>query len=337
MSTFVRTQEVEHEVGAGGAVTIRVTDADMRIRGVVGDVARIRATYEIVATTDAEAEEIFREVQLRIERTSGSVSAQEPDRGGFGRGRGLRGVLAGLIEGSPLTEMSVEAEVPFSCTLRADTVSGDVSATGLIGQQRYNTVSGDLLLSEAGGEVATNTVSGDVTLRSDSDLSLRTNAVSGDLSVVAPTFQSVRANSVSGDLELEGAFAGGGDHRIDTVSGDLHIGLVGGATIEIRGLSTDVASALPHQLRGRLDRRWMVIGDGLSQITFSSMSGDLRVAAPRRSDAASAVARLASRPAGQRAAEQASDLEVLKALERGEIDVDEATRRLSGVEPGGDE
>jgi DUF4097 and DUF4098 domain-containing protein YvlB len=225
--------------------------------------------------------------------------------------------------------MSIEAEVPFACSLRADTVSGDLTATGLIGQQRYNTVSGDLLITAAGGEVATNAVSGDVTIRADANLSLRTNAVSGDLSAVALTFGALRANSVSGDLELEGAFAHGGDHRIDTVSGDLHIGLVGGATIEVRGLSTDVASTLPHQLKGRLDRRWMVIGDGASQITFNSMSGDVRVAAPRRRDAAST----ASRPAPATAAAQAVDLEVLRALERGEIDVEEATRRLSGSEP----
>jgi hypothetical protein len=324
--TYVRTQEIEHEVGPRGVVSIGATDADIRIRGVDGDIARIRATYEIVATSDAGADETFRAVQLRVERGPGSLTAEEPKR--HGGGRGLRGVLANLIDGDPLTEMSIEAEVPIACSLRADTVSGDMTATSLIGQQRYNTVSGDLLITAAGGEVTTNAVSGDVTLRADADLSLRTNSVSGDLSAVAPTFRSLRANAVSGDLELEGAFAAGGDHRIDTVSGDLHVGLVGGATIEVRGLSTDVASTLPHELKGRLDRRWMVIGDGASQITFNSMSGDVRVAGPRRRDAGPS----ANRPAPPTAASQASDLEVLQALERGEIDVEEATRRLSRSE-----
>jgi hypothetical protein len=72
----------------------------------------------------------------------------------------------------------------------------------------------------------------------------------------------------------------------------------------------------------------MVIGDGASQITFNSMSGDMRVAAPRRRDATSTV----SRAAPPAAKSQATDLEVLRALERGEIDVEEATRRLSGSE-----
>jgi len=324
--TFVRTQEIEHEVGPTGIVTIGATDADMRIRGVDGAIARIRATFEIVAASDAEAEETFRGAQLRVDRGAGSLRAEEPER--KGGGRGLRGVIASLIDGGPIAELSIEAEVPVASSVRADTVSGDLTATGLIGQQRYNTVSGDLLITAAGGDVTSNTVSGDVTIRADADLSLRTNAVSGDLSAVAPAFRALRANAVSGDLELEGAFAGGGDHRIDTVSGDLHIGLVGGATIEIRGLSTDVASTLPHQLKGRLDRRWMVIGDGASQITFNSMSGDMRVAAPRRRDATPAT----SRPAPPTPTSKATDLEILQALERGEIDVDEATRRLSGSE-----
>ena len=61
--------------------------------------------------------------------------------------------------------------------------------------------------------------------------------------------------------------------------------------------------------------------------TFNSMSGDVNVRHPRRISARSAAAQPTPEPTP---AQQGSQLEVLRALERGEIDVDEATRRLAG-------
>jgi hypothetical protein len=45
MTTFVRTQEVEHEIGAAGSFALRVTDADVQLRAVDGPTARVRATF----------------------------------------------------------------------------------------------------------------------------------------------------------------------------------------------------------------------------------------------------------------------------------------------------
>ncbi len=132
--------------------------------------------------------------------------------------------------------------------------------------------------------------------------------------------RSLRANTVSGDVELEAELAADGDFRVETVSGDLVVGLIGNATFEVHGISTDVSSELDHRLEGQVDRRRLIIGSGGPRLVFNSMSGDLDVRRPRR--IAPAVAAKAPAPATQ--------LEILHALERGEIDVDEATRRLAG-------
>jgi hypothetical protein len=57
------------------------------------------------------------------------------------------------------------------------------------------------------------------------------------------------------------------------------------------------------------------------------MSGDVNIRHPRRISARPAATPPAAEPTP---AEQESQLAVLRALERGEIDVDEATRRLAG-------
>ena len=153
----------------------------------------------------------------------------------------------------------------------------------------------------------------------------------------APRIEQLRAATVSGDVELEGTCADGPEHRIETVSGDPSLGVVGGLTLEVRGLSTDADVRLPHRCEGSRDRRRYVIGDGGAQLLFSSMSGDIDDAtcARRTGDAATATHRR-RRPHRLRRDRPSIDddeqLEVLRALERGEIDVDEAARRLGGGE-----
>ena len=90
---------------------------------------------------------------------------------------------------------------------------------------------------------------------------------------------------------------------------------------------------MAHRSEGSRDRRRFVIGDGAASVQFSSMSGDVvvhaRRAASRRRPrpAASAAASTPPTPAPSAARrDSAADeqLRVLRALERGEIDVDEA-------------
>jgi DUF4097 and DUF4098 domain-containing protein YvlB len=227
-------------------------------------------------------------------------------------------------------DLTVFAEVPAAAGVRFEGVSADVQATGLVGDQRYATVSGDLFLTDAGGSARVNTVSGDVTLRSDSRLAVRADSVSGDLNVVAPRIEGMRANAVSGDIDVEGDLDPSGEFRFETVSGDLTIGLLGGASFVVRGLSSDISSDIDHRIEGQADRRRLVIGDGAPEVLFSSMSGDLSVRRPRRIDQAPAPPRTGQPSGTVPTVSDEDQITVLRALERGEIDVDEAARRLSG-------
>lgn len=325
MPTFVRTQAISHPVGQRGRVSLKVTSADVQLSAAPGRDATIRATFEIKAASEKEADDIFEQVRLRVKQSPGELLIEEPDIvGSFGS------VISRIFGSGSHGDLDVEAQVPAGVELRLSGVSADMDVVGMRGDQRYNTVTGDLSISEAGGHVRLHTVSGDATVRATEPLAVEAQGVSGDLSVIAPQLQSLRASTVSGDVEVEGELSSRGDFRVETVSGDLVVGLVGSATFEVRGLSTDVNSELDHRLEGRSDRRRLIVGSGGPTLVFNSMSGDVAVRRPRRVSAA-AVSPIAASPTPPAAApDAASQLDVLKALERGEIDVDEATRRLAG-------
>lgn len=336
MATYVRTQSIDHRIGAGGRLSISVTAADVGVEAIDGDQARVRATFEIRAGSDAQADEIFEQVQLRVHRGDELLDLSEPDDRHAQR-HGVLDALPRIFGGHSDIDLEIQLQVPHGTDLRLTTVSGDVDARGLVGEQRYQTVSGDLSLVDGGGVVRVNTVSGDAILRGDGSIVVRAESVSGDLAISAPHLVAVRAQTVSGDVEVEGALEPSGEFRVETVSGDLVVGLVGGASFEVRGLSTDISSDVDHRLEGRHDRRRLVIGTGGPSFVFSSMSGDLAVRRPRRMagvpqppappapPAAPAPPRSPRPPVGQ-----AEQLAILRALERGEIDIDTATRRLAG-------
>ena len=331
MATFVRTQTIDHRIGQGGRLTLKVTSGDVAVHGGPGDEVRVRANYEIRAGTEEEANRVFEEAQLLVDQGDGYLRVEEPDDN-----TSLGALVGRLFSGRGHVELTVNVDMPAGAELSLDGVSADVNVEGLRGVQRYNTVSGDLTLARSGGSVRLKSVSGDVTVRADQPVSVRADTVSGDLTVVAPEIRGLRANAVSGDVEIEGQLAMGKEYRIDTVSGDVGVGLLGGASFEVRGISSDVVSDLDHRIEGRQDRRRVVVGAGGPDFIFNSMSGDLSIRRPRRLDrmvpAPEAPPGPPPPPAPPAAPppSPADQLAILQALERGEIDVEEATRRLGG-------
>ena len=325
MPTFVRTQSIAHRIGERGRLMLRVHGADVSIKGVPGDEASLRASFEIRAASDEEADRIFEEARLQTEAGGSQLLVEERDNV-----PSIGSAISRLFSGRGQVALSIEAQVPSLVELRVESASADVQADGLQGDQRFESVSGDLYLTDVGGTIRVNTVSGDVTIRATDQLDVQVEAVSGDLSVIAPRLDVLRATSVSGDIEVEGEL-GKGEYRVETVSGDLTVGLVGGASFEVRGLSTDIHSDLDHRIEGRRDRRRVLVGGGGPEFAFSSMSGDLDVRRPRSIEGPHVHDHAPGHQAPATPLRSVEEqLTILRALEAGEIDVDEATRRLGG-------
>ena len=137
------------------------------------------------------------------------------------------------------------------------------------------------------------------------------------MTVRATRIHDARLESVSGDISITGRLAGDAEHRIGTTSGNLTLRCEGGLRVSMRAVSGTVRSDVALRREDMAGQQVLIVGDGTAKVRFRTVSGDLEIRDP--------VGERLPTPADPVSSET---LALLEALERGEIDVDEATRRL---------
>jgi len=301
--TFMSPAEIRHRIGSSGTFSLNNVSGDVRIRGTDGDEVVVRARW------DGGGDD--RPLPLVVRRTDSSLQIDtDENRGGWFSFRNHGGV-------------DFDVNVPKGAKVDVQVVSADIDSEGLNGSHSYKTVSGDVLIEHAGGEVSVNTVSGDVQVRGTEPMEVHATTTSGDVQAEAPLFQPVRMRTVSGDMWARGGFAEGPQHTVESVSGDLFIEAKSGLTVDTkRGLDFSKKHNQP-----------IVSGDGSASLRFRSLSGDVTLTGFTPAVAPVQAATPSSAPAAeaQSEAERQDSMEILRALERGEIDVEEASRRLEGA------
>ncbi len=329
-----------HTIGPEGLVSIRVRDGDLRLRAVDGDTLRVR---------DVRGRDLG--AMLTIELGDGSASLTE----GQAPGDVVR------PRGGHAPEL--EVELPRRATLIVETVSAEIDVEGLVGEQRYRTTSGDLDLRSVSGRLVIEAVSGDLEIRATGETAVTARTVSGDIELRAGTLGSLRLTTTSGDIKAAGRPAGPGPFALETVSGDIQLAPAADVRIEMTTMSGDLHSELEGRIEGGRGHRSIAIGSGGPQVTIRTMSGDVHVVRPvpvldrTPSPAAPPVppapatpldppATPAATPAAPdalsvplkngaiAAAYEDARLGILRSLERGDIDVDEAGRRFEALDGG---
>jgi Toastrack DUF4097/SHOCT-like domain len=327
MTTTAIGASLEHPLGAEGLLSIRLRNGDVRIRGLDSDRVRIR---------DVNGHDLSG--MFAVVLGEGNVSLRSTRDGGGS---------------SP----DLEIDLPRRATLVVETTSGDIEVDGLVGDQRYRTASGEVRLRAVTNRIAVEAVSGDIDVvaTGEAEVSLRT--VSGDVALRAGTLRSLQATSTSGDLKVAARLLGPGPFKIVTVSGDMLLAPAGDVRVEMATLSGDLESELDGLTESRRGHRSLLVGSGEPLVEFRSMSGDLRVVRPAAVPAPTTPAGEAvpdpSAPASDTpterlptsapangaiaAAYEDARLRILRSLERGEIDVEEAGLRLEALDrgPGG--
>jgi hypothetical protein len=338
---------MEHAIGPTGQLAIRIRSGEVRLRGGDGDVVRVR---------DVNGHQL--DDMFEIQAAEGSLSLRTRrglDVGWLGFGpRDLLSWMGPDARGGSVYAPELVVDVPRRAAVVIEAASGDIAADGLLGDQRYRTASGEVTLRAVSGRLAVEAVSGDVDVVATGTTDLTVRTVSGDIEVRASTLASVQAASTSGDLRLAGRFAGPGPFTIETVSGDGLLAPAGDVQIQMNSVTGDLNSEFegPTVTRGR---RSLAIGRTGPVVGFRSLSGDLHVVRPVPTTAEPAApstppaAPEAPSPtppsgtpadrgvAGNHAIAAAYDdarLRILRSLERGEIDVAEASRRLETLDNG---
>ena len=300
---FSNPTEFSHRIGAHGKFSLINVSGDVRLEGTDGDEVHV-----IARSSGGRGEWL----PLIVRRDEDGLHVEADEKSVEFLGMRVRRGPEGI---------DFQVQLPRGARVDTSTVSGDVDAQGLNGEQAYKSVSGDIELAGHGGRISLSTVSGDIELAADGPVAATATTTSGDLAVAAPSIEALAVKTVSGDVRVSGPFAAGPLHSVETVSGDLTLAPGSGLTVEVkRGL--DVAGA----------GRRIVVGDGAAQLRFRSLSGDVDLshaepAATHDARDAHPVmdAELPHEPQAR------DELEVLRALERGEIDVEEASRRLEGA------
>ncbi len=314
---------LDHVIGPNGLLSIRLGHGRARLRAVDGGSIRIRDGH------GRDLADMF-----AIELGQGSASFHADKRWGGRHGDGH----------TP----DVEVDVPRGATVVIEAGSADIEADGLAGDQRYRTASGDITLRAVSGRVAVDAVSGELDIGATGELAMTLKTVSGDVELRAATLTVLDATTTSGDLRIAGRLAGPGPFAIVTVSGDTLLAPAGDLRIEMATLSGDLRSKVGGRTEGRRGHWSLVVGAGGPLVSLRSLSGDLLVVpptpvplppiapvAPLDPEPPVGPAQATPNPAIAAAYDDAR-LRVLRSLERGEIDVAEAGKRLEaldGVDP----
>jgi putative adhesin len=342
---------LDHPIGPRGRVAIRLPAAEIRIVAEDGDRATVRS---LSGRTLPD--------RVVLETAEDGLTIREQDTLGISFGTGRKSVAL-EIGVPPEADVTVDTASGSVVTrgLRGEqryrTASGDLRVEDVSGHIELNAVSGDAFLRLAGQvDLGLRTVSGDVRVEGGSLGSIRAQTTSGDIRLDSPlTGKASNAiETLSGDVSV--VASGGMRVEARTVSGDLtselphrsegragrRVIVIGDGAVELafRSVSGDL------RILEALGRGPAAPAAPTPPVAPTAPVPPIApvppLPGPSRDDSTlSRVEASADDPAASRDATPAQDgpdpdaderLEILRALERGELDVAAAMGRLAELD-----
>lgn len=257
-------------------------DGTVTVSNVAGDIE--------VTTWDREELRLRGELgdnsELKIDASGGNVRIEvKPRKSGFQFNIDDSDLILSVPESANLSLKGVSSDISVAgargARLAAETVSGDVEASGEVESLDLASVSGDVEFHGASMRTSAETVSGDIQLDGISGV-LEVSLVSGDADIRGGRFSRGRFESVSGDLELYLEMEAGGRLTVETMSGDAYLYLPEGQGGEFSAqtFSGNIRSAFGSPVKeqyGPGSRLQHVVGDGGAEIKVESFSGDVEI------------------------------------------------------------
>ena len=175
--------------------------------------------------------------------------------------------------------------------LRADTVVGSISVSGVRKLAALKCVTGDVEISDAEADdpVTASTVSGNVMVRGLRARAVQLTSVSGNIHIEDAQTERMMVKTVQGNLDYTGDLSRSGRYEFNSHSGDIRLVLSGNTGFEVlantfsgmvrsdfvfnRGRSRSEGAAVqrPRSLRG-------AFGDASAMVALRAFSGNISLA-----------------------------------------------------------
>jgi DUF4097 and DUF4098 domain-containing protein YvlB/Skp family chaperone for outer membrane proteins len=295
-------QEIERttrtfRIGANGELHLANISGDIVITRSTGSDAQIEIVKTARGRSSEDARELLSLVKVDIiERPNRAEIRTIYPQGDELRRNNRRNINVSV---------AFNVSVPAGTRVRANSISGSVSARDVRGDVVLKSISGAVRLINGGGAtaesisgsievtdtsadggVSASTASGSIMLRRVKARRVGANSISGNLVLEDVESPAVDAQTVSGGVQLNGALARNSRYELSSHSGSITVGVRSGTGFEVEAtsFSGSVRSELPFDntnvqpARGRFSRSLRgVVGDGSAVLELSTFSGSIAI------------------------------------------------------------
>lgn len=213
-ATIQKDVERTFSVSAAGTLRLETSGGPITVKPGADNTVKITARQRIHADDEEEAQELLKNLELKIEQSGNDVAASAKYTGSR---KGFRG-----FRNWPPVQVEFIATVPASFAAELNTSGGGVTVGDLNGKVHVRTSGGGINLGKLGGPVDARTSGGGITL-DEARGQVRLDTSGGP----------IRVGRVAGPADL--STSGGGIHietvaeklRAHTSGGPIHAGIVG--------------------------------------------------------------------------------------------------------------
>lgn len=201
-----RVVEKSFTVGGAGLLKIETQGGSIKVQPSSDSVVKITARQSIKASSESEADELLKGLELTFDQSGNNVSAVARYEGQKERG---------WFKSWPPVQVSFTVSVPAAFAAELKTSGGEIAVGDLQGKLMARTSGGSLKFGNMGGEVEGSTSGGSITLGS----------ASGPV-VLNTSGGSINVGRVTGTAKLS---TSGGNIRIESASGMVRASTSGGS------------------------------------------------------------------------------------------------------------
>lgn len=211
-----RTVEKTFPVTGAGTLSVETQGGSIEVNPAAGSAVKVVLRQKIRADTDAEADELLKKLELKLEQSGNDVTvvAKYPAKMGFSwNGNAVR--------------VDVVVQVPAAFATQLKTSGGNVTVGDLAGNVHARTSGGSIKLGHLGGTVDARTSGGNIALGSAA-AAVNLDTSGGNI-VVGRTAGPAKLETSGGDIRIDAAV---GSLQARTSGGNVRATLVGPLTAD---------------------------------------------------------------------------------------------------------